>query len=168
MQRCPPNKPTKKFSQARIDELDLKFMEHVGAGIEEIWTEELRLAIDAKRIPKTIEAQCEAKSLLLLNYAGHTRDRLEAYSNPREDSSDTAQLVVEVLNKLSFRQREVVKLRWGIGGDNVCYTLDEVASIFKCTRERIRQIEDHALRIVKSDLESSGKLVGVLDAGERS
>ncbi len=48
------------------------------------------------------------------------------------------------LNQLTFRQREVIKLRYGIGGGDTC-TLEEVAKIFRLTRERIRQVEKNAI-----------------------
>lgn len=48
-------------------------------------------------------------------------------------------------SRLSYREREVIKLRWGLGGLPT-YTLRETASIFKVTRERIRQIEMKAIR----------------------
>ncbi len=44
----------------------------------------------------------------------------------------------EVLQTLTFREREIVKLRYGIG-DGYTYTLEEVGKIFKVTRERVRQ-----------------------------
>lgn len=49
------------------------------------------------------------------------------------------------LRKLSYREREIVKLRTGLG-DGYTYTLDEVGHIFKVTRERIRYVEAKALR----------------------
>ena len=39
----------------------------------------------------------------------------------------------EVLNTLTFREREIIKLRYGIG-DGYTYTLEEVGRIFKVTR----------------------------------
>jgi len=51
----------------------------------------------------------------------------------------------EVLKTLTFREREIVKLRYGIG-DGYTYTLEEVGRIFRVTRERVRQIEAKAVR----------------------
>ncbi|MEX1025513.1 MAG: RNA polymerase sigma factor RpoD [Planctomycetota bacterium] len=51
----------------------------------------------------------------------------------------------EVLNTLTFREREIIKLRYGIG-DGYTYTLEEVGRIFRVTRERVRQIEAKAVR----------------------
>ncbi|HEV3006915.1 MAG TPA: sigma-70 family RNA polymerase sigma factor, partial [Pirellulales bacterium] len=49
-----------------------------------------------------------------------------------------------VLASLAQREREVVRLRYGLV-DGYCYTLDEVGRIFNVTRERIRQIESKAI-----------------------
>ena len=46
---------------------------------------------------------------------------------------------------LTYREREIVKLRYGLG-EEFSYTLEEVGHIFKVTRERIRQIESNAVR----------------------
>ena len=51
----------------------------------------------------------------------------------------------ELLDGLSWREREIIKLRYGLG-DGHAYTLDEVGKIFAVTRERIRQIEGRAMR----------------------
>jgi len=51
----------------------------------------------------------------------------------------------DVLHTLTFREREIIKLRYGIG-DGYTYTLEEVGRIFRVTRERVRQIEAKAVR----------------------
>ena len=50
-----------------------------------------------------------------------------------------------VLKSLTYREREIIKLRYGLG-DGYSYTLEETGRIFKVTRERISQIESKALR----------------------
>ena len=50
-----------------------------------------------------------------------------------------------VLSTLSPREREVLKLRFGLD-DGYPRTLEEVGQIFRVTRERIRQIEAKALK----------------------
>lgn len=52
--------------------------------------------------------------------------------------------IEQVLKTLTFREREIIKLRFGLG-DGCAYTLEEVGRIFKVTRERVRQIEAKAL-----------------------
>lgn len=50
-----------------------------------------------------------------------------------------------VLNTLSPRERDVVRMRYGFDDGRV-KTLEEIGNIFAVTRERIRQIESKALR----------------------
>ncbi|MDP7645957.1 MAG: sigma-70 family RNA polymerase sigma factor [Candidatus Peribacteraceae bacterium] len=67
----------------------------------------------------------------------------------------------EVLKTLSYREREIIKLRYGLG-DGYSYTLEEVGHIFKVTRERVRQIEAKAVRKLQQPSRSDA-LVGFLD-----
>jgi RNA polymerase primary sigma factor len=53
--------------------------------------------------------------------------------------------IAEILRALNYREREVIRLRYGLG-DGYCYTLAEVGRIFLVSRERVRQIEAEALR----------------------
>jgi RNA polymerase primary sigma factor len=55
------------------------------------------------------------------------------------------QRINDVLRTLTYREREILKLRYGIG-DGYTYTLEEVGRIFKVTRERVRQVESKAIR----------------------
>jgi len=50
-----------------------------------------------------------------------------------------------VLSTLTEREKKVLRLRFGIG-DGYPRTLEEVGSVFRVTRERVRQIEAKALR----------------------
>jgi len=69
--------------------------------------------------------------------------------------------ISKVLKTLSYREREIIKLRYGLG-DGYSYTLEEVGHIFKVTRERIRQIEAKAVRKLQQPCRSQ-ELVGFLD-----
>ncbi len=53
--------------------------------------------------------------------------------------------VREVLGKLTPREEQVVRMRFGIG-DGKARTLKEVGQKFSLTGERIRQVEAKALR----------------------
>jgi len=66
-----------------------------------------------------------------------------------------------VLDSLTYREREIIKLRYGIG-DGYTYTLEEVGRRFKVTRERVRQIEAKALRKLQHPVRSR-KLEGFLE-----
>jgi RNA polymerase primary sigma factor len=49
------------------------------------------------------------------------------------------------LNRLSFRERSVLEMRFGLG-DGYVYTLAQAGFVFRLTRERVRQIQAKALR----------------------
>jgi RNA polymerase primary sigma factor len=51
---------------------------------------------------------------------------------------------MSALDELSDREKEVVRLRFGLDGDQP-QTLEEVGRQFGVTRERIRQIESKAM-----------------------
>jgi RNA polymerase primary sigma factor len=50
-----------------------------------------------------------------------------------------------ILGTLSHRERRVLELRYGLGGEHP-RTLDEVGRTFNVTRERVRQIENQSLK----------------------
>lgn len=52
---------------------------------------------------------------------------------------------IRALSTLTAREREVVKMSFGIGSDNP-YTLEEIGDIMGLTRERVRQIREKALQ----------------------
>jgi RNA polymerase primary sigma factor len=63
--------------------------------------------------------------------------------------------------RLNWREREIIKLRYGLG-DGYDYTLEQVAYIFRVTRERIRQIEKRAMQKLQ-DPRCSSDLVEFVD-----
>ena len=67
-----------------------------------------------------------------------------------------------VLKTLTYREREIIKLRYGLG-DGYTYTLEEVGRIFKVTRERVRQIEAKAVRKLQHPVRSR-QLEGFLES----
>ena len=71
----------------------------------------------------------------------------ETAENPVESAGNEMlkERIEEVLKTLTYREREIIKLRYGIG-DGYTYTLEEVGRIFKVTRERVRQVEAKAIR----------------------
>ena len=58
-----------------------------------------------------------------------------------------------VLNTLTYRERRVLELRYGLDGEQP-RTLDEVGRTFNVTRERIRQIENQSLQKLASLVEA--------------
>ncbi|HGY91129.1 MAG TPA: RNA polymerase sigma factor RpoD [Planctomycetes bacterium] len=70
--------------------------------------------------------------------------------------------IKDILATLNYREREIIKLRYGIG-DGYTYTLEEVGRIFKVTRERVRQIEAKAVMKLQHPIRSR-KLSGFLES----
>ena len=52
--------------------------------------------------------------------------------------------IMRVLETLSYREREIIKMRFGL--NSPAMSLREVAKSCKVTRERVRQIEAKAIR----------------------
>jgi RNA polymerase primary sigma factor len=63
-------------------------------------------------------------------------------------SSNMAKQIQKVLSTLNEREEKILRMRFGIG-EKHDHTLEEVGQYFEVTRERIRQIEEKALRKLK-------------------
>ena len=74
------------------------------------------------------------------------KDGPSPYSDT-ERNNVTAQ-ILRVLNTLTPKEAEIVRMRFGIGCEKDC-TLEEIGNHFSITRERVRQIEAKALRKLK-------------------
>ncbi|MDX1965192.1 MAG: sigma-70 family RNA polymerase sigma factor [Pirellulales bacterium] len=61
------------------------------------------------------------------------------------NNSVLRQQIDGLLKTLTFREREIIRLRYGLV-DGYSYTLEEVGRIFRVTRERVRQIEAKAVK----------------------
>ena len=75
----------------------------------------------------------------------------ERAESPYEHAAETLtnEALRNALEKLSYRERRVLELRYGLGGEHP-RTLDEVGRTFNVTRERIRQIENQSLKKLQS------------------
>ena len=90
----------------------------------------------------------------------------EKAENPVESATQEMlkDKIEQVLKTLTYREREIIKLRYGIG-DGYTYTLEEVGRIFKVTRERVRQVEAKAIRKLQHPVRAR-KLEGFLHGGK--
>nr|WP_307776674.1 RNA polymerase sigma factor RpoD/SigA [uncultured Cetobacterium sp.] len=52
--------------------------------------------------------------------------------------------IEEILNKLSEREKQILKMRFGFDGNQI-HTLEDIGQSFSITRERVRQIEQKTL-----------------------
>ena len=75
------------------------------------------------------------------------KNSVNAIDKINED--DIARVIAETLGSLSSREERVIRMRFGIGTMDE-HTLEEIGKRFNVTRERIRQIEDKALKRLKS------------------
>ena len=82
----------------------------------------------------------------------HLRDFIEDKHSlsPAEEVLHTnlREKINEALKANTLREANVLKMRFGLGGSNE-HTLEEVGQQYKVTRERIRQIQEKALRKLK-------------------
>ena len=79
------------------------------------------------------------------HFGDFIEDERQASQSDSATSDMLRQRISDVLKTLTYREREILKLRYGIG-DGYTYTLEEVGRIFKVTRERVRQVESKAIR----------------------
>jgi len=73
----------------------------------------------------------------------------------KHDKSHLRLRIEEVLCTLAYREREIIRLRYGLD-DDCPLTLEEVGKIFGVTRERIRQIEAKAVKKLQMPFRSEG------------
>ena len=71
-------------------------------------------------------------------------DRTEATPEEAMDSLVRKEEVSELLDSLSDRERQVIRLRYGLE-DGKTHTLEEIGNTLNVTRERVRQIEARAM-----------------------
>jgi RNA polymerase primary sigma factor len=86
------------------------------------------------------------------------RDPLELI----EDTADLQQSLGAALEHLPERERDVIKLHYGVGTSHAC-TLDEIGRRMGVTRERARQIESQAMRRLRNNTRLRRALVELTD-----
>ena len=77
-------------------------------------------------------------------------DKTEATPEEAMNALVQKEEVSELLEALSERERQVIRLRYGLG-DGKTHTLEEIGSILNVTRERVRQIEARALEKLRKN-----------------
>ena len=138
---------------------------HVSEQVRAVAVAERRLATRLGREPTDAEVAeatgLDAERLAALRRHAATPVCLDAETawmidaTRREESSEdpAEQALVALsrralggaLERLGYRERRVVELRFGLG-DRRARTLDEVAALFCLSRQRVRQIEAASLR----------------------
>jgi RNA polymerase primary sigma factor len=132
----------KKTTKLLSQEMGRKPTEEEIADRMEMTIEKLRFIAKSAQLPISLETPIgkEEDSRLgdFIEAEGETPEDRVAKNLLRED-------LESVLNTLSARERDVLRLRYGLD-DGRMKTLEEIGHIFNVTRERIRQIEAKALR----------------------
>jgi RNA polymerase primary sigma factor len=133
--------------------------------IEEIATEVGMSVSEARRVLKISKHPISLDRPIGESEDSYFGDFIEDESADSPVKSATQEMLKDrienILNTLTYREREIIKLRYGIG-DGYTYTLEEVGRIFKVTRERVRQVEAKAIRKLQHPVRSR-KLEGFLD-----
>lgn len=133
----------------RIAELESKLFKLTGKLLEELFPLELRAAKEFLASNKTIEQTRDVEPLMLSLYSPEAKQHKNlTYEDTAFQEASAASLrerLNSVLRTLTYREREIIKLRYGLG-DGLTYTLEEIGHIFRVTREMIRHIEARALR----------------------
>ncbi|CAM6101125.1 unnamed protein product [Calypogeia fissa] len=117
---------------------DEEVAELVGLNVDK-----LKLVIKASKNPKSMELPIGKNNDTMLGELIPDKN----FESPEEAINKRLlkQDLNAVLNTLNPRERDVLKLRYGLT-DGRLRTLEEIGEVFNVTRERIRQIEAKALR----------------------
>jgi len=110
-------------------------------------TSKVRLLLDARKTPYSLDMKIGDDESTELSEV--LRD--VSVRTPEEAAlqTDAAKEVERALEPLSDREKEVLRLRYGLGTDRE-HTLEEIGRHLSVTRERVRQIESRALQKLRS------------------
>ncbi len=107
----------------------------------------VRLILESARKPLSLETPIGEDSDL----GDFLEDKTAESPNDTLITQDLTNQVERALSTLSSKEKEILRLRFGIGEEGE-HTLEEVGKRFSVTRERIRQIETKALRKLRHPL----------------
>ena len=107
----------------------------------------VRLILESSRKPLSLETPIGEDSEL----GDFLEDKSTGSPNDSLLNQDLTTQVERALATLSSKEKEILRLRFGIGEEGE-HTLEEVGKRFAVTRERIRQIEAKALRKLRHPL----------------
>jgi len=118
-------------------------------GEEEVW-ETIRIGNTHLSLDAPLLQGEDGNRLDLLQYETQELPDERVMENSLNEEID------QTLDTLDCREKEVIKLYFGIGGE-IALTLDQIGLRFNLTRERIRQIKQKALRRLRHS-SRSGRL----------
>lgn len=123
---------------------------------EDIITEEQKQIVENRKL----EIYADAQQVMSLTNNSEKVASLE-YIDEEIDETTINKELFEQLNTLTPREKEILEMRFGLGGEGDS-TLEDCAKKFGVNRERIRQLEARALRKLRHE-SRSGKLLEMLE-----
>jgi RNA polymerase primary sigma factor len=136
-----------RVSRTMINELGREATPEELAQRTGVPAKKVRLILESSRKPLSLETPIGEDSEL----GDFLEDKSAGSPNDTLLSQDLTTQVERALATLSPKEKEILRLRFGIGEEGE-HTLEEVGKRFAVTRERIRQIEAKALRKLRHPL----------------
>ena len=144
---CPKFRTVARRHHELYELIDAKLVSLIGYGLEEVFPIEVEVNKEALKIHRMmvhmadvpVEMLCEAGVAPKLPLSPEVSLRLL-------EMGDRVRDAVQMLNP---RQEKVIAMRFGLPPYSKEHTLEEVACEFGVTRERIRQVEAKALRLLR-------------------
>ena len=100
-----------------------------------------------RSIRHTVRAVEHVESEKLLTMAGPQQRYILPSPADVAERNETSEMIRKAIGSLTFREREVLKYRFGLDGKRPL-TYEETGQVFNVTRERVRQVEMKGLRKV--------------------
>lgn len=158
LQSCPPvsedELPRRSpWTKELIEKLEKDLFSLTGKLLDELFPKGLREQCRRGVKPQPLEVTKEVRfSEMGIDYAERmTLPCPSEYAYQQE----VKEKVQNALETLKYRDREILKLRFGLDG-SFPMSLDEVSYVFRVTKERVRQVEMKALRVLRDTQETTG------------
>jgi|GEM_PF-6491753 len=119
---------------------------------EDLFPEELAGQSIQNKFEST--AKISTKNLLAFTDAYNSRMLLPSPVD-KVEIMDEIKLIKKFMDKLSYKEREILKCLFGLNEDKTEYTLEETGRIFRISRESVCQIRFEALRKLSQMVEDN-------------
>ena len=114
------------------------------------YTEELHRRVELKvRTQRPISLQAKVGDDEDADFGDFVADATSSDPAAVAEQNLLHERLAGVLSMLDAREREVIDYRFGLNDGN-CRTLSEIGRMFNISRERVRQIESKAMRMLRT------------------
>lgn len=150
------------FQRARERKQYDTILAKIDTSLDDCWPPEVRQFIDNTAELKSLIFE-QTQEVPMERLTGPIMQRLtvDGGAERQMETKELQERMQQVLKTLSYREREIIKLRYGLD-NGPTYTLEEVGHIFKLNKERIRQIEAKAMCKLQQPSRSE-ELIGFID-----